>query len=469
MFRAGFSSRVITPRVGQEIPGLFSRRVSTGVHDDLFVRAAVLDDGTECVALVQVDAIAAPERLVRRARRGAARRCGIRGANCMIAATHTHSGGPVADVFLSEPDEMYIDLVADQAAEAIAEAYGTRGPALLGTERADAPGLAFNRRFKMKDGSQQTHPGKLHPDITEPAGPANPGVTVAGLCDPADWRPLGCVVHFACHGTHMNGVKYSADYFKWVVDTLQGTYGPEFGVVCLNGACGDVTQVDNQNGRPLEIGPFWAERTGRGVAGAALTALARMDWRKGATVAADAVKVGAQVRASTTAERKAARALLKRTKVTAGDVETVYARELLEVDKMRRQRPARRLEVMGVRLGNALFWGVPAEFFQAFAAEVGAESPFKHTCCVELANGYNGYVCTPESFNGGGYEIRTARSSFLEPGAGARISRTAKRLAVKMYAVGKVRRRECGGNLVWPKFEDNEVLDGIRQITEGSE
>lgn len=434
----------------------------------MFVRAAVFDDGAECVALVQVDAIAVPERLVRRGRRGAARRCGIRGAHCMIAATHTHSGGAVSGVFLSEPDEAYVEFVADQVAESIAEAYGTRGPALVGWERAEAAGLAFNRRFVMKDGSQQTHPGKLHPAIAGPAGPADPAVTVLGLCDPADWRPLGCVVHFACHGTHMNGTAYSADYFKWIVDTLQGAYGPEFGVVCLNGACGDVTQVDNRNGRPLEIGPYWCERTGRGVAGAALTALARIEWRRGATVAADRVKARAEIRGSTAAERKAARALLKRRKATAEDVETIYARELLEVDKMRRERPWHRFELMGVRVGNGLFWGVPAEFFQSFGADVERASPFGLTCCVELANGYNGYVCTPESFNGGGYEIRTARSSFLKPDAGARIVRAAKRLAGKMYAAGKGGRRGLGGKTVWPQFEDNEVLDGIKQITEGA-
>ena len=93
------------------------------------------------------------------------------------------------------------------------------------------------------------------------------------MCGPGiriDEHPVGAVVHFACHATHMNGLLYSADYVKWVVDTVRAVYGPAFGAVFLNGACGDVTQVDNRSPRPLEMGPYWAERSGRCVGGAAV-------------------------------------------------------------------------------------------------------------------------------------------------------------------------------------------------------
>src|SRR5690606_36513942 len=137
---------------------------------------------------------------------------------------------------------------------------------------------------------QQTHPGKMNPAIGKAAGPEDPTVTVVGFCGANDRAPIGCLVHFACHGTHMNGVKYSADYPKWIVDTLQAVYGSGFGVVYLNGACGDVTQFDNRSNRPIELGPYWCERTGRGVGGAALQALARMDYYAKTTVDAAMVK-----------------------------------------------------------------------------------------------------------------------------------------------------------------------------------
>jgi len=90
----------------------------------------------------------------------------------------------------------------------------------------------------------------------------------------------------------------------------------------------------------------------------------------------------------------------------------------------------------------------------------------RHTCCVELANGYNGYICTPEAFAGGGYEVRTARSSFLESHAGDRVVAGAKRLAGRMFAgaendIGRLEK-------TWPQFADDEVLDGIGQLTRNS-
>lgn len=461
--KAGFSATCITPSEGMEIPGLFERRVAQGVNDDLYVRAAVVDDGQQAVALVQTDAIAISEDIVSRARRLVRRVCGIPGTNCMIAATHTHSGGPTFGGFLSEPDPGYGHFVAERIAAAIADAYERRSTALAGTSSDRAEGVAFNRRFIMKDGLQRTHPGKMNPDIVEAAGPEDPAVTIVGFCDPKTYRPFGCIVNFACHATHMNGYLYSADYVRWVVDTLRAVYGPDFGVVYLNGACGDITQMDNRSARPGEFGAYWCERTGRTIGGGAVQALARMDYFGKATVDCDAVKVPAAIRKSSTEACRAAKALLRTKEISADDVETIYANETLHVESIRRETPVRTLEIAGIRIADALFWGVPAEFFQELALDVRAASPFPHTCCVELANGYNGYVCTKAAFNGGGYEIRTARSSLLEPDTGEQIVEAGKRLAASLGKRAAGELRALPKRRTWPVVQDS-ALDGIRQI-----
>ena len=174
--KAGFAARCITPLLGKEVPGLFEKRYAEGVHDDLYVRAAVVDDGKNCVALVQCDTVKISAEMTARARKAAESLCGIPGNNCFLSATHTHSGGPVFASFISDADTEYQDFIADQAGHAIVEAYRARRPVLAGTGASPAEGIAFNRRFVMKDGSQVTHPGKMNPDIVEPAGPANPTV-----------------------------------------------------------------------------------------------------------------------------------------------------------------------------------------------------------------------------------------------------------------------------------------------------
>ena len=94
--RAGFAERDITPDAGLERPGGSRRKFHDGkVHDPCKVRAVVFDDGAERVALVSVDAVMVPAGLARAARDEIGDRCGIPPASVMIAATHSHSAGPL--------------------------------------------------------------------------------------------------------------------------------------------------------------------------------------------------------------------------------------------------------------------------------------------------------------------------------------------------------------------------------------
>ncbi|HOZ46431.1 MAG TPA: neutral/alkaline non-lysosomal ceramidase N-terminal domain-containing protein [Candidatus Hydrogenedentes bacterium] len=461
MLKTGFGVTCITPPLGKEVPGLFEKRLAEGIHDHLHARAVVLDDGTTCVALVQVDAVFVRGELVAAARKKAHELCGIVPSHCLIGATHTHSGGPVFRGFMSENDPEYEAYLVEHIGSAIAEAYRLRRPSELGTGAGEAAGVAFNRRFIMKDGSHRTHPGKMNPDIDKPAGPEDPTVTVVGFRDPETKEPFGCIVNFACHGTHMNGLLYSADYPKWIIDTLRGIWGPEFGVVYLNGACGDVTQVNNLSPGPMEFGREACQRTGRVVGGEAIKVLSLMSFHDNATVDTLTQRVTLPVRVSSKEAIRQARdylagknraakqavfddALFKeevggkqQKKVEPLDVDAIFARGLLQVEAIRKETPALVREIQGIRIGDTLFWSAPGELFQSFARDVRAASPFAHTCCVELANGYAGYICVPEALIKGGYEGRTARSSLLAADGGDRIVRAAKAIARKLYVRAK--------------------------------
>ena len=57
MIRCGFYERCVTPPIGSEIPGYWCRRPSTGVLDEIYVKAFVTDDGAKQTALIVVDAV----------------------------------------------------------------------------------------------------------------------------------------------------------------------------------------------------------------------------------------------------------------------------------------------------------------------------------------------------------------------------------------------------------------------------
>jgi hypothetical protein len=79
------------------------------------------------------------------------------------------------------------------------------------------------------------------------------------------------------------------------------------------------------------------------------------------------------------------------------------------------------LIIQALRVGELGIAAVPCEVFAETGLAIKQHSPFKPTFTIELANGYDGYLPTPEQHRLGGYETWRARSSFLEPQAAPKI------------------------------------------------
>src|ERR1700740_3400114 len=90
--RVGTAEVVISPPAGMPMAGYYSTRLSTGVHDDLHAKAIVLSSGDQRAALVACDLIGIPPAVIEEARALIQSDTGIRGANVMISATHSHTG-----------------------------------------------------------------------------------------------------------------------------------------------------------------------------------------------------------------------------------------------------------------------------------------------------------------------------------------------------------------------------------------
>ncbi len=77
-FLAGFASEIITPDLGCPLAGFDARKgVATGVHDDLYSRALVFDDGATKVALVSIDVLGVSREFADGVRAAIERRTGI--------------------------------------------------------------------------------------------------------------------------------------------------------------------------------------------------------------------------------------------------------------------------------------------------------------------------------------------------------------------------------------------------------
>ena len=434
--RAGFARTDITPAVGAEMPGGFQKNFAKGIHDRLWVEAAFFANGSTEFAVVGVDLIMIPRDVVNDARREAETRCGIPAPNILIAASHTHNGGPVVECFEVESDPAYCRLAAEKIAEAVVQAHDKAVEARISTSVGRDESVGFNRRFKMKDGSVKTHPGKMNPDIVEPAGPIDPDVGVIAV-ENTQGQLLGCIVNYALHGTTMGGSLISADWPYYLRQTIRGGIGSDtadaacVGVVFINGACGDVTQVDNRNPRPSEFGAAWARRVGMTVGAEALKVLARAEFKPDAPLGVAMESLALPIRDLAGSDEE----LLAREAPGSGlgsGGDNVYLREARLVREMKTKSPTVNVEIQAVRIGDAAIVSNPAEFFCQLGLDIKRGSPWKPTMVAELANGYSGYCPTAEAFKGGGYEVRTARSSFLAPGTGEQIVESSVRLLNKL-------------------------------------
>ena len=133
---AGFASADVTPAVGNEAPGGFSKAFGQSIHDPLLATAAVFEDGTTRVALVGLDNLSVKVSVVRAARKMIEERCGIPGGNVMIGASHTHSGGPCVGAAL-RPRERSGSCATSSAGTTARRRRTTAAPPRQETDRSE--------------------------------------------------------------------------------------------------------------------------------------------------------------------------------------------------------------------------------------------------------------------------------------------------------------------------------------------
>ena len=422
MLRAGFAQVDITPEFGLHIPGYFNTRIADGILDPLYARAFVLDDGVTPLAFCVMDIIHVSAASTARIRERASAATGIPAANIMVGATHTHTGSST-DRKTGAPgswnDENVI-LTAKKAADAIVQAWNARADAKVGYGAQEEYGVAFNRRYYMKDGSLRTNPGVRNPEVVRPAAPIDPQVGVLRV-DGADGEPMGALINFAVHPDVVGGTKYSADYIGALARTLKAVYGERFGVVYMNGCCGDLNHIDVLGGSNLPRGRQHL-KMGKILAGDAMAILER-------TVTSDAVTLGTAStvfhgtrRRPTAADYRWALETLEAG--TAGMVDMSYARAWKKMYEEPLDDPDIEVQACALRFleagkdgtvpGDVAICSLPGEIFVEIGLALKEKSPFAHTMICELANGYYGYISTKRGIEEGGYETRINMSTNMD-------------------------------------------------------
>jgi neutral ceramidase len=454
-FKAGFAERDITPELGMEQPGGYGKVFHRVFHDACKVRAAVFDDGTTRVALVGIDALSIGRQSVEAARKMITAKSGIPGGAVLVGASHSHSAGPITGVLPGEYDQSpewvrklayeqtivvnakYAERVERAIADAVCEADERRVEARCAAGFGHEDQVAFNRRFRMKSGLSASHPGVGNPDIIEPAGPIDPQVGVIGAWD-AKGKFLGCVVNFACHATTGPGGT-SADWIYYMEKAIRGATGEDAaGVVFLQGAAGDVTQVDNRQATATpQSGEAAARKVGGRVGAEAVKVLVSLQPSAGALspIAVEGKTLNVKRRAPSPARLAKCTEIAQKGPPKGLDTtDWTFAKEIVLLAEMLKREPVAKFEIQAIQVGPVVLLANPSEYFCQYGLDLKKGSKFPVTFPVSLANDIIGYVPTEEALGpgGGGYETRLTAYSNLEPTGGTQIRDALLELAGKL-------------------------------------
>ncbi len=435
--QVGVAEADITPPVGSRMAGYFNERISTGIHDPLHAKAIVLRQGDTQIALESCDLLGVELSQTSKARAQASEQTGIPVTNIVICATHTHTGplfdGALRDYFhevatrdgAKDPHERlyYPPFLIERMVQAIVAAQKNLRPAELEAGIAKQEGLAFNRRYWMKNGKVVFNPGQLNPDIVRPAGPTDPDVGILMACNSQTKKPFAGLTVFAVHSDTTGGTLFSADYEYYLEQTLQGAFGKNFISAFGLGTCGDINHINVKKKEPTS-GPAVAGRVGRTLGRTVLAAVPSLRVITQPALAVRSTTLQVPLRKVTPEEVAEARAVMQKFK----DHNTPFLAKVaaVRVLDLADHGPSWPMEVQVIRLDdNTAIVCLPCEIFVELGLAIKRASPFRHTLVITACNDRPSYVPTRKAFAEGSYEVTNAR---VTPVAGDMLVGAAEKL-----------------------------------------
>jgi hypothetical protein len=435
MLRAGAAATDITPALGVSLTGTILQIGPTrSIHDPLHARALVMDDGSTRLAIAVTDVTMVAADVLDKAKALAHERTGIHVEHMLISATHTHAAPRMIGIGEAEADKEYYDLYCRRVAQAIEQAANDLAPAAVGWGTADVPQFPKNRRWRVKPGAMPPNPFGATDDQVlmygnrkgigvEPAGPVDPELAVLSVRR-ADGTPLAVLANYSIHYVGGYGrAEVSADYFGCFPRAIarelgaQDATSPVVGILA-NGTSGNIGGIGGGYAAMKRVAGVLAKHAARICREAKHRRDASLDMRQSQLELAIRRPDAERLEWARTAPRQ------PRTKGTH-PWRDIYAREALLLAKY---PPKVTITLQAIRIGELAIAAIPCEVFAETGLAIKTHSPLQPTFTIGLANGYHGYLPTPEQHALGGYETWPARSSCLEVQAEPKIRAATRHL-----------------------------------------
>ncbi|MDZ4200345.1 MAG: hypothetical protein U1E27_13800 [Kiritimatiellia bacterium] len=451
--------------------GVARREITTDtrpgeIHDPLWVKALVLDDGNTPLAILSLDAVAIggigdiPDEYLPALRNRIEKKLGIPGTSVLVHATHTHPSGRL----ICDSRKLL-----DRSFAAVRQAFNDRTAVTAGFGSGREDRIMMNRTLRLKNGGRwtvrQAYPCPPDEEVAG-LGPTDPEIGLIRI-DHLDGRPLAVLYNFAGHP--LLGVpngKITANYPGFASAIIEEQLGSGALAFFLQGAGGDQTEIlykdvnRPRDARPGGIQLGWnALKVWRTIRpGAATLAVAsrtielprRMDVSESvAALRKQQTELLASLRYTSLNFRSFLPLLIRHTlnprypgdyayrymqeeKIGSDDLRSMDAENQRNLDKylqnirameklskieddiatlllhQEQNRSAGessiRVEVQGLRIGDGALISSPAENLVEVGLRLKRRSPFRHTLIAAFSNGYVHYGTPAAEYERGGYE-----------------------------------------------------------------
>ena len=380
--KAGAARVDITPAPDEFPYQARGERPYAGVHDPVYARALVLDDGTRQVAIVVVDVTMIPK--PQEMSKAIAAELRIAETNLMLAATHTHNV-PLVSYHGGEPDAQQareIERVNQGALEAARKAKERLRPARVAFARGEAwVNVNNGEQAGLKDGF-------------DPHGPSDKSLDVLEV-QAVDGSPIALLVDYATHAEVMfrsmtkdNGYEVSGDLPGAAARIVENQTPNSPVVLFASAAAGDQLPIFKS------LQP--AGRLPADDEGAAGWALLDVQARR---LANSVHRVAATMPAGTSQATLSAAA---KTVECPGQ----HLRPNRETGKVEaEEKPPVEIPLSVIRINNIVLAGVAGDVGSEIGMKFKAASPLPDSTMITMTSGSIGYILSDANYEHPGHGV----------------------------------------------------------------
>ena len=412
MLQAGFARLDVTPPLGSHLAGYFSVRLAEGILDPIYLNAVAIGNGSSTVIIITSDFLSVMEVFATRIRNMIAEATGIPADNIMITALHQHTSIRLGvwPWTGSMEDENYLSILYKKYVDIARLALRDMSDARLCTAVQETyEPISFIRRYKMRDGSTVTNPGKLNPEIDHPIGEADNNVRLVRFM--REGKKDIAFVNFSTHPDVIGGKLFSADWPGFVRSFVEQDIGNTHCLV-VNGAQGDTNQL-NTSIAEEQSGYEYSRHMGRVIADTVVEI-----WDK--TVPHSDTRIFSEVkmvlnRTNTDGFDRVEECRKLDADYWSGKLDGPDKPDATIMGEARRiknlpfETICQKIPVTVMAVGDVAFVGYGGEPFTEYATHTRALAPEMTVITCGLANGQQGYLPTKDAFLEGGYEARSSR------------------------------------------------------------